>query len=137
VKQTLITTTTSDRPAHKQQNEFFYNRFRRCSDPYEWSGHDKWRRLMKIIRNVAIASTIAFSALLFASATPSAAEAGPIVPPGHDCLSYDQGGTDCSFTSYSQCLATASGLAAECYGKTFRDDEADSFPAWHANTHGY
>ena len=92
---------------------------------------------MKIIRNVAIASTIAFSALLFASVTPSAAEAGPIVPPGHDCLSYDQGGTDCSFTSYSQCLATASGLAAECYGNTFRDDETDSFPARHTSTHRY
>jgi len=89
---------------------------------------------MKAIRNVAIASAIAFSTLLFASV----AEAGPIVPPGHYCLSYDQGGTDCSFTSYSQCLATESGLAAECYGKTFRDDETDRFPAHqHADSHGY
>ena len=43
--------------------------------------------------------------------------------PGHYCLSYDYGGTDCSFTSYAQCEATASGEAAECYGKTIRDDE--------------
>ena len=93
---------------------------------------------MKAIRNVAIASAIALSTLLFASVTASVAEAGPIVPPGHYCLSYDEGGTDCSFTSYSQCLATASGLGAECYGKTFRDDEADGFPATqHANSHGY
>ena len=35
-------------------------------------------------------------------------------PPGHYCLSYDEGGTDCSFTSYAQCLATASGIDAEC-----------------------
>jgi hypothetical protein len=49
-----------------------------------------------------------------------------------------QSGTDCSFTSYSQCLATASGLGAECYGKTFRDDDADGFPATqHPNSHGY
>ena len=48
---------------------------------------------------------------------------------GHYCLSYDEGGTDCSFTSYSQCLATASGIGAECYGKTFRNDAADGFPA--------
>ena len=93
---------------------------------------------MKTIRNIAIASSIAFSTLVLASVTASVAEAGPIVPPGHDCLSYDQGGTDCSFTSYSQCLATASGLAAECYGSTVRDDEADSFlPTQHANSHGY
>jgi len=30
------------------------------------------------------------------------------------------------FTSYAQCQATASGLAAECYGKTIRDDEMAS-----------
>ena len=99
---------------------------------------NKWRRHMKTIRNVAIASTIAFSTLLFASVTASVANAGPIVAPGHYCLSYDEGGTDCSFTSYSQCLATASGLGAECFGKTFRDDQADSFPAHqHTNSHGY
>jgi hypothetical protein len=44
-----------------------------------------------------------------------AAEAGPIVPRGHACLQYDQGGTDCGFTSYAQCQATASGIGAECY----------------------
>ncbi len=93
---------------------------------------------MKAIRAVAIAWTIAFSTLIFASVTASVAEAGPIVPPVHYCLSYDEGGTDCSFTSYSQCLATASGLSAECYGKTFRDDESDNFPiTQHANSHGY
>jgi len=54
--------------------------------------------------------------------TASTAQAGPIVPPRHYCLSYDYGGTDCSFTSYAQCEATASGEAAECYGKTIRDD---------------
>jgi hypothetical protein len=35
------------------------------------------------------------------------------------------GGVDCSFTSYAQCLASASGTAAECFGKTVQDDEAD------------
>jgi len=40
-------------------------------------------------------------------------------------MSYDEGGTDRSFTSYAQCLATASGIDAECYGKTIRDDEDD------------
>ena len=54
--------------------------------------------------------------------TGSTAQAGPIVPSGHYCLQYDEGGTDCGFTSYEQCLATADGLAAECYGKAIYDD---------------
>jgi hypothetical protein len=84
---------------------------------------------MKTISMIAMAAAVAWSALGFA-ATPGAAEAGPIVPPGRDCLSYDEGGTDCSFTSYAQCLATASGIAAECYGDTFRDDEASRNRGW-------
>jgi hypothetical protein len=83
----------------------------------------RWITTMRTIQKVAIASTIAFSALAFFPATASTAQAGPTVPLGHYCLSYDEGGTDCSFTSYAQCQATASGLAAECYGKTIRDDE--------------
>ena len=80
---------------------------------------------MRTIQKVAIASAIAFSALAFFPATSSTAQAGPIVPLGHYCLSYDYGGTDCSFTSYAQCQATASGLAAVCYGKTVRDEQHD------------
>jgi hypothetical protein len=82
-------------------------------------------KITKTIRRVALASTVAFSALAFVTAADSPAQAGPIVPPGHYCLSYDEGGTDCSFTSYAQCLATASGIDAECYGKTIRNDEDD------------
>ena len=86
----------------------------------------RWTTTMRTIQKVAIASAIAFSALAFFPATSSTAQAGPIVPLGHYCLSYDYGGTDCSFTSYAQCQATASGLAAECYGKNVRDDEHDN-----------
>jgi hypothetical protein len=59
------------------------------------------------------------------TATPGSAQDVPpaIIPPGHYCLSYDGGGLDCSFTSYAQCEATASGQDAECYGKTPADDE--------------
>lgn len=84
---------------------------------------------MKTISMIAMASAVALSALAFA-ATPGAAKAGPIVPPGRYCLSYDEGGTDCSFTSYVQCLETASGIGAECYGDTFRDDEASRNRSW-------
>jgi hypothetical protein len=76
---------------------------------------------MKTVHKFAMASAIAFSAFAFV-ALGSAAQAGPITPPGKYCLQYDYGGTDCSFTSYAECQATASGQGAECYGDTVRDD---------------
>ena len=60
----------------------------------------------------------AFSTFAFATMAGSSVQAGPIVPPGRYCMTWDIGGSDCSFTSYAQCLATASGLDAECYGAT-------------------
>ena len=77
---------------------------------------------MKTAHKWATASAVAFSAFAFVALAGSAAEAGPITPPGKYCLQYDLGGTDCSFTSYAQCEATASGEAAVCYGNTVRDD---------------
>jgi hypothetical protein len=88
---------------------------------------------MKTISMMAVAAAIAFSAVSF-TATPGA-KAGPITPPGHYCLSYDEGGTDCSFTSYAQCEATASGIDAECYGPSFRDNE--SFRRWSRHASEY
>jgi hypothetical protein len=32
--------------------------------------------------------------------------------------------------NYAQCLATASGIGAECYGDMFRDDEASRNRGW-------
>jgi hypothetical protein len=78
---------------------------------------------MKTIRGLVTASAIVFSTFALVKMSGSAAYAGPIVPPGHYCMTYDTGGSDCSFTSYPECLATASGIDAECYGKTVRDDE--------------
>ena len=77
---------------------------------------------MRIAQAILIMSATALPALAFSG---SAATAGPIVPRGHYCLSYTLGGTDCSFTSYKQCLETALAYEAECYGKTARDDEYD------------
>ena len=69
-------------------------------------------------------TTIALVVALWAVAfDDGAAKAGPIVPRGHACLEYDYGGTDCGFTSYAQCEATASELAAECYGSAVPGDE--------------
>jgi hypothetical protein len=78
---------------------------------------------MKFIFMMAIASSVALSALAL-TATPGAAKAGPIVPPGRYCLSYDEGGTDCSFTSHAECQATASGIDGECYGSSFPDERS-------------
>ena len=71
---------------------------------------------MKAIHNIMLVSAVAASAIAFVAASSSSAEAGPVPSPGHSCLLYDEGGTDCSFTSYAQCQATASGIGAECYG---------------------
>ena len=73
---------------------------------------------MKTIRTLATASTLAFSAFTFVASTGSAAQAGPITPPGKYCMQYTVGGSDCSFTSYAECQATASGEDAESYGDT-------------------
>jgi hypothetical protein len=77
---------------------------------------------MKTVHKLAMASAVAFSAFAFVALAGSAAQAGPITPAGKYCLLYALGGTDCNFTSYAQCEATASGQAAECYGNTVRDD---------------
>jgi len=79
-------------------------------------------KIMKTIGRTATASAVAFSAFAF-TATPGSADPPAIIPHGHRCLSYFQGGTDCSFTSYGECEATASGQNAECYGNTPADDE--------------
>jgi hypothetical protein len=81
---------------------------------------DQWRSNMKTISMTAITLVFALSAVAFDA---GAAKASPIVPQGHVCLEYTKGGTDCGFTSYAQCEATASGIAAECYGSAIPDDE--------------
>ena len=91
-----------------------------------------------IRKNVMMAAAIASSAFAFAAfASPAAAQAGPIVPQGQVCLSYAEGGTDCSFSTYSQCEATASGIDAECYGPTTNDYANDrrTTGAWHGFRH--
>jgi hypothetical protein len=80
---------------------------------------------MKTIYELAMVSAIALSTFASVEMSGSAAHAGPIVSPGRYCMTFDTGGSDCSFTSYRECLATASGIDAECYGKTVRDDEDD------------
>ena len=78
---------------------------------------------MQRIYQLAIGSAAVISAFAF-TPTPSSADtrSPAVIQRGHYCLSYSQGGFDCSFTSYAQCEATASGQNAECYGNTAADD---------------
>jgi hypothetical protein len=79
---------------------------------------------MTNFRRSALALTMAcILVLIEGSGIP--ALGGPIVPRGHYCLTFGHGGSDCSFTSYQQCLETVSGIDAECYGKTAIDDSND------------
>ena len=75
----------------------------------------QWRAMMKQFR-----AGIRLLLLLLLSAqvctVQYSAQAGPINAAGHTCLLFNEGGTDCSFSSYAQCEATASGIGAECYG---------------------
>jgi hypothetical protein len=84
---------------------------------------------MKIVQTIVLITGSALSAFAFFG---SAATAGPTILPEHYRLLYDEGGTDCSFTGYPQCFETASGIPAECHGKTVRDDETDRayIPHW-------
>jgi hypothetical protein len=81
-----------------------------------------WTEPMKTVHKLAMASAVAFSTFAFVALAGSAAQAGPITPPGRYCMQYTLGGTDCSFTSYAECEATAAGGSAECYGNTVHDD---------------
>jgi hypothetical protein len=70
---------------------------------------------MRTISTMAVATTIAISALSFA-ATPGAAKtakAAPTTTTEHYCLSYEAG-SECGFTSYAQCKEMAAGIGGEC-----------------------
>ena len=77
---------------------------------------------MKTASMKAMASAIAFLATCF-TATPALTKAGRITLREYYCLSSNEGGTDCSFTSYPQCETTASGIGADYYRNSSRDDE--------------
>jgi len=64
-------------------------------------------REMKAIHKVMMASAVAISAFAFFTIAGSPAQGGPNVPAGHYCMVWALGGSDCSFTSYAECLETA------------------------------
>jgi hypothetical protein len=65
---------------------------------------------MKTLAQLAVTAALA----LFVHVVPSNANEAITASPGHYCLNYNEGGTDCGFASLAQCNATASGIGAEC-----------------------
>ena len=61
---------------------------------------------------VKLAATGALALMVYAAAPADARAVA--AGGGHYCLSYNEGGTDCSFVSLAQCNATADGIGAEC-----------------------
>jgi hypothetical protein len=73
--------------------------------------------MIKTYKTAAAAAIAVSAATLLVMAEPaSAARHRPAV---NYCMSYDQGATDCSFTSYAQCQASASGRQAECFRNVY------------------
>jgi hypothetical protein len=94
-----------------------------------------WSEAMTTIYRMITASAVAFSTLALLTLTGPSAQAETMARSGTYCLSYGQGGTDCSFTSYAQCEATASGQTAECYGPPpVQDFRRDRRPAHETGT---
>jgi hypothetical protein len=66
------------------------------------------------MKKLAQFAATAALALLVHVAAPADAHAAATTGATQYCLSYNEGGTDCSFVSLAQCNATADGIGAEC-----------------------
>jgi uncharacterized membrane protein len=73
--------------------------------------------MSKIYKTAAGAAMAVSAVTVLAMAAP--ASAAPHRAAVDYCLSYDEGGTDCSFVSKAECDATASGIGAECYRNVY------------------
>lgn len=71
----------------------------------------------RIAKSAAAAVIAASAGTLLVMAEP--ASAAPHRAEVNYCMSYDQGATDCSFTSRAQCEASASGRDAACYRSVY------------------
>jgi Protein of unknown function (DUF3551) len=94
-------------------------------------------RTMTTFHRMITASAVAFSTLALVALTGPPAEARTMARSGTYCLFYGEGGTDCSFTSYAQCEATASGQTAECYGPGIQEPGGNTRPTREMATHGF
>jgi hypothetical protein len=76
--------------------------------------------MIKIYKTAAAAAIAVSAATLLVMAEP--ASAAPHRAPVNYCMSYENGANDCSFTSYAQCQASASGRMAECYRNVYGNE---------------
>ena len=92
---------------------------------------------MTTFHRMITTTAAAFSTLALVALTGPSAQAETMARPGTYCLSYGEGGTDCSFTSYAQCEATASGQTAECYGPGAQEPGDNTRPTREMTTHRF
>jgi hypothetical protein len=76
--------------------------------------------MIKIYKTAVAAAIAVSAAMLPVLAEP--ASAAPQRAPVNYCMSYENGANDCSFTSYAQCQASASGRFAECYRNVYGNE---------------
>lgn len=79
---------------------------------------------MKTASKYAAAAAVMFSAMAFAVTPGSAATVKSASHEGSYCLQYNKGGSDCGFTSFQQCKASAAGIGAECELNVFHRDDS-------------
>ena len=85
---------------------------------------------MKTIRELTMVSAIVLSTFALVKMSGSAAYPGRLYP-GALCLTYDEGGSDCSFTSYAECLEAESGIGAVCFDNIAHDGERSRIQGHH------
>ncbi len=77
---------------------------------------------MKTLFKLAVPA-VAFSAFAFVAMSNTAAVAAPAMHRAGYCLAYEQDEMDCSFATFAQCEATASGIGGDCSVDVSRNDE--------------
>jgi Protein of unknown function (DUF3551) len=70
---------------------------------------------MKMLRTMAVASALIFSAFVIVAMTSSPARADTYSAASNYCVQYGDNVTQCGFANLNQCQQTASGLNGECY----------------------
>ena len=85
----------------------------------------QWREMERNMKAVSkrIASAAMLLALAFIALDSSAVVAAAAQQPENYCMGLGEGGTDCGFSSFAQCQASASGRNAVCFRSPSGNDE--------------
>lgn len=85
---------------------------------------------MMTIRELTMLSAIVLSTFALVKMSGSAAYPGRLYP-GALCLTCDEGGSDCNFTSYVEYLEAESGIGAVCFDNIAHDGERSRIQGHH------